>query len=1483
MDGMTPDAAARRASQDAATIADGPPKARAEEVRPPAEAADRIGRFTILELVGAGGMGLVYAAYDPELDRKVAVKLVRSDEGSAGGEGSDGRSRLLREAQALARVAHPNVVAIHDVGVHEGQVFIAMEYVTGVDLRLWLEERPRSWREILEVYLQAGDGLAAVHEAGLVHRDFKPDNVLVGDDGRARVADFGLVGMSHEPSRWRPESAPGGELRLTLTGAFMGTPPYMSPEQHRGEDVGPASDVFGFCVALHEALHGVRPFAGRTPAAILEEVMARAPRRSERGAEAPAWLRAIVERGLDPDPAIRWSSMPALLAALRRDPEVRRRQRLRTAALVALGLVLALVVVALVDAGAAAWRRAEAERAAAERWGIAAERIAALRASSQVAAADEVFAAFIAADEQRGTRAIAAAWRWRAARARGEGDVDGARRALARAYGEAIDPEGEAAALHGLSDLFYETWSFDRLIAVVERARDLGEGRGAALDPAIARPAIAATIAQRDLRGAAAAIDGLGADAPADLAGWRPLLTHLAGARASAHAPGRIHAPPGDALVLLDADTLTIVERRPELPTRRAIALGERYSAPPWWVGGDPGGTRWLIAWRDIGGTRAELSLLEVDDAGARVRERWEDGMPLAAVGGDLGDGIWRVFVGIGPFARRIVELRRGEDGAWSRGDAHPPTSAAYSDVGALLVDDLDGDRRPELIAAAGPWNAYDLRVLRPDAGGLAMIARRRLGHVGALAGLDDPAGRLLLALKTDHYPNPDVFPPGQPTGDPAGIHALRLGGGGLVEVGLLPAPRPLGAAAPLPLAGLLVGDLDGDGVGEIVTSTGGGQAEPLLIIHRMSEETPSPLVLRGLKPLAIAELDDDPAAELLVIDAASEALWVLGAGGDALPPPTAAAAPPPAPTSADPALARVQRRAEELVAMGLGDEAAGLLAGSAELAVDAADRAALLRRAAELHEAGDAIDAAIDAYRRLAAVPGGGVDGLRGAARCQRRAGELADALASLDALLDRDALAADLRAQVREERDTLARLVRPTRQVHLSFDAPLDRRWRIDDAIGVRRDPIAARLHVDLFGDGPPLARLPLRADGDAIALRVELALTRLEWGSGLIVGLRRAGDPGARPLVGVGIEGAGGRNALAHLLHCVTSDEGRHRSFGNVEVADATTPVRGVLEIAVQGDVAVCSWTSADGPTKRSIQPLLGRLGRGDVELVLAPASPGADTHAWSSVEIAAIDVSGAELSPETADDDEAPLAATRRWQAEDGLAPAIAAYRSLEIAPADRVALALALESLGRWGEAELELAAALASDDPAALDALGRALRLRTHALSILLADQPSEALAATILRMWRTPAVMNPDDVMVASIGELLDRDAAWHLAEPSASLTRLWLLHTRGRAWLRRGVDERARRDLLAALAEAPHVARSPDAEDLVGRATAAIQQDLTILAARAGATDEALAHAAAALAESGAPETVADRLWVRPELAPLQGDPRWRALLGR
>ncbi len=283
-----------------------------------------IGRYVTLYRLGAGGMGVVFAAYDPQLDRKVAIKLLISQSGDV----KHAQNRLRREAQALAKLDHRNVVSVHDVGVHEGKLFVAMEFVAGQTLGNWMARSggARSWRETLAVFIEAGRGLAAAHEVGLVHRDFKPDNVMIGDDGRVRVMDFGLARTgAHEDETIGGFDATLEVNRLTRTGAVLGTPAYMPIEQFRGVEADARSDQFSFCVALYEALYGQRPFTGVTLGDLvgaLEAAVVREPA----GTSVPTWVHRAISKGLAKDRAQRWPTMNALLDALSDDPAPRRRR-----------------------------------------------------------------------------------------------------------------------------------------------------------------------------------------------------------------------------------------------------------------------------------------------------------------------------------------------------------------------------------------------------------------------------------------------------------------------------------------------------------------------------------------------------------------------------------------------------------------------------------------------------------------------------------------------------------------------------------------------------------------------------------------------------------------------------------------------------------------------------------------------------------------------------------------------------------------------------------------------------------------------------------------------------------------------------------------------------------------------------------------------------------------------------------------------------
>ncbi|MCC6335018.1 MAG: serine/threonine protein kinase, partial [Myxococcales bacterium] len=344
-----------------ASLSSGPPTVtvsgqvvrRVDDAPPPLPKGARVGRYEVDAEIGRGGMGRVYSAFDPQLSRKVALKLLLAGGGLAS-DSAGARARLLREAQALAQLSHPNVVAVHDVGPHEDGVFLAMELVEGQTLRAWMAAKPRAWKEALEVLRAAGEGLAAAHAKGLVHRDFKPENVLVGNDGRVRVLDFGLARAQTVLAQAGP-SAPGSPSQaltgstldspVTVEGVVAGTAGYVAPELFDGKAADARSDQFAFAVVLYEALFHQRPFEGRTMAEFYRALRER-PAQAPRGHQVPAWLTEQVLKALAVEPTARHPSMRALLDAITPPLEarVRRGPLAAVAALALVGVVAAVLV-----------------------------------------------------------------------------------------------------------------------------------------------------------------------------------------------------------------------------------------------------------------------------------------------------------------------------------------------------------------------------------------------------------------------------------------------------------------------------------------------------------------------------------------------------------------------------------------------------------------------------------------------------------------------------------------------------------------------------------------------------------------------------------------------------------------------------------------------------------------------------------------------------------------------------------------------------------------------------------------------------------------------------------------------------------------------------------------------------------------------------------------------------------------------------------
>jgi len=346
----------------------------------------RIGRFAVLRTLGEGGMGVVYSAYDEELDRRVALKLLRPGRDNS----PRNQARMQREARAMAKLSHPNVVQVYEVGRFEEQVFLAMEFVQGRTLGAWLKAAPRSWQEILHVMVQAGRGLHAAHESGVIHGDFKPDNILIDAEDRVRVLDFGLSRRTETASASQKAAAASGEAGRSLQGPVLkqapatlsgtttgstardadeladdrrsnariaGTPAYMAPEQHRHVQANQRTDQFSFCVTLFTALYGLHPFSGGSLLELIIKLTDGKVNPVPAGTPVPGAIHAVVVRGLLVDPEQRWPSLAELLgeldaiAARFRDPEldlsVARRQRVLLAMIIAVSILAMSIAVIL--------------------------------------------------------------------------------------------------------------------------------------------------------------------------------------------------------------------------------------------------------------------------------------------------------------------------------------------------------------------------------------------------------------------------------------------------------------------------------------------------------------------------------------------------------------------------------------------------------------------------------------------------------------------------------------------------------------------------------------------------------------------------------------------------------------------------------------------------------------------------------------------------------------------------------------------------------------------------------------------------------------------------------------------------------------------------------------------------------------------------------------------------------------------------------
>jgi len=1382
----------------------------------------RLGRYRLLGRLGEGGMGTVFAAHDEQLDRRVAVKLLHTTRGKSG---ATPLARLRREAQALARLSHPNVVQVFEIDEFDGQAFVAMELVRGVTLRAWLAQRTRGLDEILEVFIQAGHGLAAAHAAGLVHRDFKPENVLVGGDGRVRVVDFGLVRGDpafdlHDDPTPRPRD-PG----LTETGAVLGTPAYMAPEQAGGDlPVDARSDQYSLCVALHEALHGTRP---GTPSTATTAI--------------PGRVGAALRRGLKVDPQARFPTMHALLAALDRRPA---RARSRTIALAVIIAAVLVAAIAGVVAGVRAMQADRQQRAAEARLAAIDGRLVELSAAGEVAAGERLLADFSAAPELRGTDVGARAWaRWAAALT---SHGRPGRTAWANAYVQPGPPALRSQALLGLAEAYRRDGRWTGVASVLTLLAHAAPDLYTA--PAAVGLRIDVAAALRDLPGALA----LASDpaAPPDRRALAPVLAQLVQMTATPHRDVFGARP-------LDGDRLLLDLRPPGQPAHHLVVAADRslasrhheprtrmISAGHGWVVQDDGLAVALLAWTPEG-------LHEVG--------RWPgaDQRIDSARAVDLdGDGLHEIYVAD---QGDLWTLARDDDGQWQRRLAHPATAAARSGGGGLVDGDLDGDGRPELVVALGPWRAYDLRVFQAAASGvLDLRARHKLGHTVGVHLLATPAGPRVVAVATGDYPNTGVFPEAHRSGAPKGIHILRLTADGLALTHSLPIPDD--RIEDLVPGIFATGDLDGDGLDDLVLHLE-HHATPfipgrsvLLVARQLPAGDFAVILLGGIKLVALAQLDADPAMELLFNRGDDPTLWIAGTGDSVLP------------GESPPGLEYADTHARWLESAGAPDEVVALArVGVPELALSSATQVAALadeptRRRLHLAAAQIAEDLRQPALAISLLADAAEDDALRPAALERLVADHLAlgrhrEAAEHSARWLAEPALSAETRARAAAIDGSLARLTASRAVVPLQLTTSAA---EFVPAV-LRRELTRGGLVIDSHAELTTAIAWPIDWPGERVVVEADLVARELQWSATFQVRLTTE----ARVLAVATIQIRGGDLIYEAFLTCGPATT----AIGvPVRPDGAIDPLRLQLVVDPAQSRVECRLLAPDGAPRFTLDTaLVAAPGPGRLHLEIG-ADPGFGAPtARAQVGLVRLELAGAALAggpPRTAIE-----LATAALVDGDPLA----AISTLADLPGARAHLwrSVGLAELGRWHDAAAELR--LVTLDPPLTRELRQLLRSRPATLGPVVRHALGERRYLELYRdTWdfaldyrRFTAV-----VLASLLGDLgvLERCGAPELCRT--------LLRARGRAHAQRGERARARPDLEAALT---YYLADPetrqDASDL--------RVDLAVLAAGED-PGAALEHARAALALAPAPEICRDKLRARPELDASRDTAEWRALLG-
>jgi len=1356
-----------------------------------APALPRVGRYETIRQISSGGMGIVFEARDEVLGRAVALKLLRTD---LVGDSAELRARIRREARAMARLSHPNVVQVYEFGEHDGDLFLALEYIDGQTLGAWLAEHagPAHRAATFEQFIAAGRGLAAAHAAGLIHRDFKPDNVLLSAGGRTLLTDFGLVRASEEEPAAGPAAGAVPVDGLTRAGAVLGTTAYMAPEQIDGRPTDARSDQFSFTVALYEALYGQRPYPGESVAALRAAMRAGRLHAGDEAAAVPGWLRAVLLRGLATAPEDRYPDMDTLLGALLDDLDARQRRR-RAAVVVLVAAAVALVLAG--DALLQRWQDHRAELAARVSLTALEQQVAVLRDAGDAAEAIRRFDDLIAVSGLARGDALAMAWlreaRRREAAPAGVG-ADGSDPVLS-AYTHAFSATStallRAEILTALAEALHQRgrWAdLGRLLVNMEQNHP-----DALASPALFALRLDAALAAQDPRSAHAL-----AAAPGGQPELLPVLETLSQAQRLDTTGSIVQA---NEIVLPGHATPGVLQEHVEGITR-TLSLHTELGGPPlhtvheWpWdrVGPfqDTDGPSTLLSFRF---DSAESVLWEPQADGTLVElMRWSPaGHPLASAVADMdGDGQKELYVGQGPPSRGIIQLTRSADGQWrsrSVGDA----VAINSDISHLLPYDIDGDGTDELISAIGPWTNYDLQLLSldPDTEQLRSHARKKLGAVHGAMLLERPGREQLLVIhKVDMYPNVRVFPEQSPFGMPSGLYLLRVRPDRFEVVSHIPSFFENQIAT-------LTVDVDGDGLDDVLEIGFDGANNGFRILRQQPDGTLTQLlVMWGPRLLYATETDGDPGAELVVSlpeytpdgTLKTRRLWILGTGSDPLPQRARIEEEAPTIEVAAP-LAGTQSLAE----IGLTAEAAQAFERIAHALDEGAVQQQAWLRAAVLFEEDGRIERALPLYLEAAAAPEQAADALEGALRCDIRAEHYATAIAAAARALAVSSLPDNHRARISEALAKLRALQASGEVLRVQFDGTSGLRWSAETPLGIQR--AADGLHVHTHSPGVLLAA-PVAYTGGSIVIEAELTFRQMEWSAGLALHLF---TPQGNTQAVMVFQAQGGGGLVHH--HLLAGTEGMLAAWRGPEAAarlEAGTPVRYRVrcEISPGGGEVACTLYEGETLINRDravIPPLPPQEGHHTLELSTVGQPTAALDATLHEIRLTGFAVPDTQQTPTT----------DRTAAVLDGRLPEALAWAPPGAQPAEQVLRAELLMRTGRLDEGRSLLASLLSQQ---ALPAeLLSALRRRPSLVGpVLLSIDPAQAHRA-IQEAWWLSRRMHPraqrSDAQILELLAGLGQDTA------SAAATRDLLLW-RGLARVRREDRVLADADLQQALSLTP------------------------------------------------------------------------------